>query len=337
MIAKDDCPIKCAIPQNTSLTLKGFFSVLVIICHIRGEIDTLNGMLIGKIVTQFGYLSVSVFFFLSGYGLWKRSKEDSNYLTSFLKRRVLSLYMQYVLLIFFYTALFFAWNKKIDVSTFVQSFLFGKTVVPYGWYFQAITVFYLIFYLARRFLNKKNQIFGIAFGLCLYALFCFSWKLTTTWYETSFTFLTGVVLAEYEEKVKCISLKQIIKRCIQLFILTVITIILGTNKSLGYVAILLKMNSAVFFCLIVYYAAIVCFKFENNIVMSSFRKLGTVSLEVYALQGFVILFVLSPLVDSQNPVLIFSLGIGLVICCAIIVHPVFERIRKLLLKPRFSK
>lgn len=337
MIAKDDCLIKCAVPQNTSLTLKGFFSILVIICHIRGEIDTLNGTLIGKVVTQFGYLSVSIFFFLSGYGLWMRSKEDSNYLTSFLKKRVLSLYMQYVLLIFFYTALFLVWNKKFDITIFAQSFLFGKTVVPYGWYFQAITVFYLIFYLSCRFLNKKDPIVGIAFGLCLYVLFCFSWKLTTTWYETSFAFLTGVVIAEYEGKVKYLSLKQIIKRSFQLFILTVITIILGTNKSLGNVAILFKMSSAVFFCLIVYYAAIIYSKFENNIVASSLRKLGTLSLEVYAFQGFVILFLLSPLVDSQNTALIFSLGVGLVICCAIIVHPVFKRVRKILSRPRCSK
>ena len=337
MIAKDDCSIKCAITQNTSLALKGFFSILVIICHIRGEVDALNGTLIGKVVTQFGYLSVSIFFFLSGYGLWKRGKEDSNYLASFLKKRVLSLYIQYVLLIFFYATLFLVWNKKIEVTTFAQSFLFGKTVVPYGWYFQAITVFYLIFYLSCRFLNKKGQIVGIAVGLCLYALFCFSWKLTTTWYETSFAFLTGVVLAEYEGKVKYISLKQIIKGSFQLFILTVITIILGTNKSLGCVATLFKMISAVFFCLIVYYAAIVYSEFENNIVASSLRKLGTLSLEVYAFQGVVILFVLIPLVDSLNPAIIFSLGIGLVICCAIIVHPAFEKIRKILLRLRCSR
>lgn len=320
--------IKCAISQNTSFALKGLFSILVIICHVRGEIDSFNGTLIGKIATQFGYLSVSIFFFLSGYGLWKRSKENSHYLNTFLKNRVLFLYLQYVLVLFFYTALFLIRDSKVDFSTFVQSFLFGKTLVPYGWYFQAITVFYFIFYLACRFLDKRIQIVGIACGLCLYSILCAFWKLSTTWYETSFAFLTGMLLVQYEYKIEYILLRRILEKCIGLFFLTLITILLGAYKSLGCFAVFFKMSSAVLFCLLVYYVSIVCSKFEYSFVAVFLKKIGTISLEIYAFQGFIILFILNPIVGNGNPIFILSLSIVLVVCCAMIVHPVFKKIRK---------
>ena len=333
----DDCSIKCVVSQNISLTLKGLFSILVIICHVRGEIDTLNGILIGKILTQFGYLAVSIFFFLSGYGIWKRSKESSHYLTTFLKNRVLSLYLQYVLVVFFYTILFLIRDRSVDLLLFLQSFLFGKTIVPYGWYFQTITVFYLVFYLACRVLKQKMRICGIAGALGLYTLVCILCKLPTTWYETSFAFLIGILLVENEEKVECISHRQVIERCMGLFPLTVIAILLGTYKNLGILAVFFKMNSAVLFCLVVYYIAVVCSKIDNSIVAIFLKKLGKVSLEIYALQGFVILFVMKPLIGSDNPILFFILSIGFVICCAMIVHPVFKMIRKVVQEPRSQR
>ena len=54
--------------------LKGICALMVLICHTCSQSGflMLPGVGVGAVITAFGYWGVSVFFFLSGYGLVKK-------------------------------------------------------------------------------------------------------------------------------------------------------------------------------------------------------------------------------------------------------------------------
>ena len=97
--------------QNTTC-LKGILSICILICHLWGPLiegnpslgDGIIGNAVGRICAVLGYLSVALFLFLSGYGLFVQyQKQGEDYLDGFLLKRVVPLYLINVIIIGFYS------------------------------------------------------------------------------------------------------------------------------------------------------------------------------------------------------------------------------------------
>lgn len=58
--------------KSTSDSLKGIFAISVLLCHVCGQSGFCMVHGVGAIITAFGYWGVSIFLFLSGYGLMKQ-------------------------------------------------------------------------------------------------------------------------------------------------------------------------------------------------------------------------------------------------------------------------
>ena len=56
--------------RNTTNSLKGVMALMVLLCHLHGRVQLFSNSILGTLFTAFGYLAVSGFFFLSGYGLF---------------------------------------------------------------------------------------------------------------------------------------------------------------------------------------------------------------------------------------------------------------------------
>lgn len=98
-----------------------------------------------------GYLSVGVFFFFTGYGLIVSYQTQKQfYINVFFRKRVLPLYLFYLLL----TAIYALWrlvlNIEYTVEQFVQSIIFREALATNSWYLQVIIMFYVFFGLRQE-------------------------------------------------------------------------------------------------------------------------------------------------------------------------------------------
>lgn len=130
-----------------------------------------------------GYLMVSVFFFSSGYGLYKSLKADEDYLEGFIGR-----HFRPVILIF--------------VITNVCFFMVGNTWSGYNWYIYAILYLYIAFYVSFKCFKRENVSIIVLFCfIAVYVSVC-EYLVAGTWcYNTIGVFLIGLLFAKNREKI----------------------------------------------------------------------------------------------------------------------------------------
>lgn len=138
-----------------------------------------------------GYLMVGVFFFASGFGLYKSVKTKENYLKDFFKKR-------FAPLLYFY------------VVTNILILILTKHYSTYTWFVYAIAISYIGFYLGFRFV--RNEYIAIVCAAVVSMVYVyvvdFVLKFDTYWFNSSLVFIAGIIFAKYAG-----SLVKIVKRC----------------------------------------------------------------------------------------------------------------------------
>lgn len=178
--------------QNTD-ALKGISAIAILVCHLYARTGVGQSLGLGFAFTAFGYLAVSIFLALSGYGLaYSYNCRGGGYLHYFLRRRVLPIYILQCILIGLYAIVKFVLGKGYTVRDFVQSFFFGRTIVSNGWYLQVILLFYLIFYLSFKW--TKRPACSVLIATTVYVMLCMVAGLDSTWYECTFCFDLGFLI-----------------------------------------------------------------------------------------------------------------------------------------------
>ena len=87
--------------KQNSDCLKGIFAFFVITHHLYQSSNLINGGALAVILQALGYLSVAVFFFLSGYGLmYSFIIKGDGYISNFIKKRILPFWCIELLLAF---------------------------------------------------------------------------------------------------------------------------------------------------------------------------------------------------------------------------------------------
>ncbi len=180
---------------SCTISLRGLMASTVLLHHVYQNISVFHGSVAGGILQLAGYLAVSVFFFLSGYGLTTQYlRSPAFYRTNFLCRRVLPYYCEYLFIVFVYIAFFMAMGEPGGFLTIFQSLLYGKTIVAKGWYFQTQLLIYAFFYVAIRFCPKKIHIW-LLFELVVFCVCNYMLGMESTWYESVFAFWEGTIWA----------------------------------------------------------------------------------------------------------------------------------------------
>lgn len=192
--------------QEQMKAIQGFCAIGIMFHHMAqktcapwlNEKYIIHGL---DVFVPIGYLLVAVFFFCSGYGLYKSQREKENYLSEFGWRRVTP-----ILIAFFVTsAICLGVRTKMGehlLENWTGSLLqFGEPQMfnQYGWFVYALLVVYLGFWLGfRRIKNEGVAI--VVFGLVLaaYVYFCDWWLYGGWWYNTIPVALVGVLFAKYE-------------------------------------------------------------------------------------------------------------------------------------------
>ena len=190
--------------KNTN-ALKGIMAVIVVISHVYTSSSfQANSSIIEFVFGSLaGYVPVSVFFFLSGYGaMCSFNKKGEQYIRLFPRNRMLPLYLISLVMIAVYSLLNLIIHKNFSTILFLKSLTLGGTVIKYGWYLQTILVLYLVFWLCFSLkikCNKRICLFCVSV-MVLYVI-AFVLDVEPTLYATAPTMLMGVLWAVLADKI----------------------------------------------------------------------------------------------------------------------------------------
>lgn len=176
--------------------LKAALALMIVADHLAlfYGVDALHPLI------ALGAPIVSIFFFISGYGLqssWQ--KKGDAYLKGFFSRRILKVLLPWLLATLLYGLV--QWlSPQQWIDGIKQTFTHGIPILPFSWYVLEILFFYLAFYCAYRFFP------GIWKGIVLLALVILFMLLTMRlqygqgWWVSSLAFPAGIAFACYEKK-----------------------------------------------------------------------------------------------------------------------------------------
>lgn len=316
--------------KEVTFCLKGYLCLCVLLHHMYLFTGFFAHTYFGHFLNRLGGWAVAVFFFISGYGVFQSYLRDGRqYVKSFMKKRVLPLYLTYLFFVFIYAVTSYA---TLSWRAVVASLSYGGTIVSFGWYFQEIFVFYLMFYVSFRFVERKEAGFFIyALLSCGYLIFSFY---LGGHYLSVFPFTFGILIALYKRDVDRIMENHSIAISVVSFLsffavyLTyVVSFIMGKFQILPIlwdVACVFSEWAIITFVISFSYQC--CKKGGVLLLVNPVSKwLGKYSLEIYACQGL-ILCGLYPYLGSTVWFLIA--GSLLTVLLAVLFHKGFSICRR---------
>ncbi len=291
--------------KDVSKCIKGICALVIVLHHANQRTLVLAGSYIGELFDIIGFLAVSMFFFFSGYGLMisYESKGDS-YTKSFLKKRVLPIYLIYLFLTVLYSVVKLLIGEAIGFADVIKGVFLVDTIVTYGWYLKAIILFYIVFYLTFRLCKTLKMRVGIiAIFLLLYMLYYHVTDAAPATYISSLSFLLGIVWCIYREQIDKMLEKRRVFFSLFLGLVAVFCVILATSMLISTKNIrwpLRIVASPMFVVILLVFTSLIV-KNHAVVLINGFTKLlGKISLEIYVLQGLFFDALRSDLINIEN-------------------------------------
>ena len=194
------------LPQNkeylnvkSTSGLRGFLAIGIIFHHLSQWVTS------GEEFSNFSYMGtyiVSIFFFLSAYGLYSQNENKKNYLDNFLVKRLSKILVPFFSISLIYMFYRFVNGQLMDLDFFANLFKKGSTIIYNGWFVDIIILMYIFFYISFKFFRNKsisiviNTIFIIGYICSAIKLNYGFW-----WYNSILTFIVGLLWAKNQEKI----------------------------------------------------------------------------------------------------------------------------------------
>ncbi len=311
-------------PENTK-ALKGLLSVLVVLHHLYQRIAT--GLLL-PLFDNVGVLCVSLFFFLSGYGLQKSYDSKPGYRRSILRRRIPSVLVPYICLTLIYWLFSGIGGQFLTPGQMLGAFRRGLPVDSYSWYILCILYLYFGFWLSLTLCpeNRASRI-GLLLLACLgWAALCRKLGYGGYWYNAVILFPAGALYAAYESRVLRFGkahygqalVVSALGFCI-FFPLALVTALEDTQIAL-------------------YWPGCCCFVGLTLLVLMKFRFhnpallfLGEISFELYGIHGLFLQLYRSPVLWLEGDALWGAAVLASAIPAAWVLHRLFRLLLKKLL------
>ena len=239
-----------------------------------------------------GIYCVALFFFISGYGLEKKSAINLKYIATRIAKVLLPLLVPVCI---YLTIQYSAFD--MDIGALVKdSLIHYNLIVPYSWFFLTLILLYVVFFLCRAITIKYDKLLIplVTFALCSISALYLKCGLQGTYHISNFAFLAGVLMSKYEDSIMAVF--HMAKGRLMLAVLLLITLCVALHPFKGSIYINVFLYS--------FAAAIVLSllkDFTNRFI--NFSK--DMSFELYTCQG--IAFLLIPC-DKAQP-LTYALSI----------------------------
>ena len=205
--------------QYVTKCLRGFCALGIFIHQIIiGEFRANFGIF--EIYRYLGYTFVSFFLFFSGYGLMKSLLTKNDYLKTFFKKRVLSIFIPYYIINListiillttddFYFTGYLRKNKRTKTDI-VLTFLGIYYANGQCWFIIELFVLYILFYFSHKIFSGNKALFMniiLIFLLVLIGRFLPIHKKAEFWfsvphyYESIMAFPYGMIISNYESAI----------------------------------------------------------------------------------------------------------------------------------------
>lgn len=258
---------------STSNFLRGVLSIIIVLHHLQFVVD----IPVLSVFKPLGAPAVSIFFFISGYGLMSSVlKNPIVYFQGFWKKRLFKILIPFLLA----SILFHLLNEKtISLSAAISALVFkGETQLPYSWFVYSIILFYIFFYISFKVFDVDHGV-KVALVFVLVLLYMVLTKeilnFERAWWVSAIAFPVGILV-----KLKEVSISEILntKRRVLLTIGGLICLILffySFQKEWLYVPVYMLFPLVSISVL--------------NLVTLSYSKLslflGGISYEIYLIHG----------------------------------------------------
>jgi putative acyltransferase len=301
------------LPQNkeylnvkSTSGLRGFLALGIIFHHISPLVKT------GEEFSNFSYMGtyiVSIFFFLSAYGLYVQNESRENYLDNFLVKRLSKIIVPFFIISLIYMFYRFVNGQLIDLNFFINLFKQGSTIIYNGWFVDIIILMYIFFYLSFKFFQNKflSIVFNTIFIICY---ICLAIKLGYNfwWYNSVLAFAIGLIWAKNQNKIDRFLEKYyfivIVLVTVLLFVshrYDILLKYLHIEDSYSY-ALAANLDNIIF---TIYF--IIVFLKKINFSNVYLNLIGRISFELYMIHGLVISMLAKIFVSSRVNDVLFTL------------------------------
>lgn len=321
------------LPQNkeylnvkSTSGLRGFLALGIIFHHISPLVKT------GEEFSNFSYMGtyiVSIFFFLSAYGLYVQNESRENYLDNFLVKRLSKIIVPFFIISLIYMFYRFVNGQLIDLNFIINLFKQGSTIIYNGWFVDIIILMYIFFYLSFKFFQNKflSIVFNTIFIICY---ICLAIKLGYNfwWYNSVLAFAIGLIWAKNQNKIDRFLEKYyfivIVLVTVLLFVshrYDILLKYLHIEDSYSY-ALAANLDNIIF---TIYF--IIVFLKKINFSNVYLNLIGRISFELYMIHGLVISMLAKIFVSSRVNDVLFTLFVLIIsLILAWIVNKIDKRI-----------
>lgn len=184
--------------RNLTDLVKLIAAIAVVVCHLF-TFYMHNPAWAAE--SQFGSLSVSIFFFLSGYGLMcSYSLKGKKYLEGFCIHRISKIIIPLLTAYIIYIPILRLINHTGGIIEAIQRLFSSNPLLPYSWYVTEITLLYLLFYIVMRFVPRyKLPALSLAIVFMLAGMLLAG--LPHWWINASPCFIIGLWYYKYEHPI----------------------------------------------------------------------------------------------------------------------------------------
>ena len=276
-----------------------------------------------------GTYIVSIFFFLSAYGLYVQNESRENYLDNFLVKRLSKIIVPFFIISLIYMFYRFVNGQLIDLNFFINLFKQGSTIIYNGWFVDIIILMYIFFYLSFKFFQNKflSIVFNTIFIICY---ICLAIKLGYNfwWYNSVLAFAIGLIWAKNQNKIDRFLEKYyfivIVLVTVLLFVshrYDILLKYLHIEDSYSY-ALAANLDNIIF---TIYF--IIVFLKKINFSNVYLNLIGRISFELYMIHGLVISMFAKIFVSSRVNDVLFTLFVLIIsLILAWIVNKIDKRI-----------
>lgn len=294
--------------KKKMIPLKAVMALLIVADHLTFYMDAWWL----RPFRELGAPIVSMFFFISGYGLSKSyAAKGKAYLDSFFRRRIWKVILPALIALVFYYILLWDPARPYGVE-WRNLILHGVPVLPHSWFVVAIVAFYLGFYVSYNFLPDRWKIWGVLSGTLVWMAVTLLAGYDWCWWISSLAFPTGLFFARYEQHIYAFC-----ERCPRNYLLLVGALILA------FLALYLTRNEYIWtLCYVLIPLIVALIIARLPLERMNWRWLAFIagiSYEIYLCQGIPMMFFQQKVV-IQQPVLYVVTVYLTVIVLASIVH-----------------
>lgn len=266
--------------KDETTIIKGICIMIVVFTHYGNRMKPQSLM---YWYNMFGYLSVSIFLLISGYAMYiQYQKKQKAFFEHFLINRCFRMIFPFVLI-----SVVMSLVNRIPINKFFRNLV--TLQIPRGrdetfgvtWFLVAMLFFSICFYFCFKYMKEKQALLTMVILSAVYMAVCIGLKCGVWWYDNSFCFAIGIILAKHRQKV----LKSMEKIKIPVFLLSglaigILVLLMGKRGMNENIVVLTVCG----FCAIAFVVSLF-----NMVTMKNrlFLLIGNMSWEVFLIHSTV--------------------------------------------------